>query len=110
VHPDRRLVDLFGLDTPLDVVGVDMHGQRLADRVDGDIGVIDRTNIDPAVAAVYRATTATDRDLDALGGVDEVELIKITAITERVAVGPRRAGPRFGPLGDRVATLRTEAA
>jgi len=49
VHPDRVLVDLFGVDLPGDVLDVDVDAQRLADLLDGDVGVVVRADIDPSV-------------------------------------------------------------
>jgi len=54
VHSDRVLVELFGLDAPLDRLGVDVYREPLGGLLDGDVGVVARTDVEPAVAAVYR--------------------------------------------------------
>jgi len=109
VHADRGLVDVFGFDAPLDVLGVDVDRQGVGDGVNRDVGVILRADIHPAVAAVDRPTPAADGDLHAVGRVDEIEGVEVAAVTEGVAVGTWRAGPWLATLGDLVATLRTES-
>ena len=82
MHPDVVLVDLFGRDLPVDGLGVDVDAQGLADLLDGDISVIVRAHVHPAVPLVDRATPRTHPNLNLLGGVDEVERLEVTGVTE----------------------------
>jgi hypothetical protein len=110
VHSDRRLVDLFGFDTPFDVFGGDVDRQRLADRINGDISVVDRAEIEPPVAAVDCSTPATERYLDAFGDINEIEILEITAITENRIRIPWLTRSQFDPFVDRIATPGTKIA
>jgi len=109
VHPDRRRVDLFGFDAPLDVLGGDVDRERLAHLVDGDVGVVVRADVEPAVAALHRPAARAERHLQPLGGVDEFERLEVAVVTERRVVLVWRS--RLGlARGDRLATARTELA
>ncbi len=108
VHPDVVLVDLLGLDAPLDVRGVDVDAERLRDLVDGDVGVIARPHVSPRVAAVDRSTARAHEHLDPVGGVDEFEVREVTIVTQQRVPAGRLAGQRLAALRNGVATPGTE--
>jgi hypothetical protein len=110
VHPDGVLVDLFGFDAPLDVLGGEVDAERAPDLVDGDVGVILRADVDPAVAALDRASPRTHLYLDALGRVDEVEVGEVAGVTQHRVLLAWLARQRLGTVGDLVPTPRTELA
>jgi hypothetical protein len=59
-----------------------VDAERLRDLFDGHVGVIARADVDPAVPLVDCAALRADADLDPLGGVDEVEVLEVTVVTE----------------------------
>jgi hypothetical protein len=103
VHPDRRLVDLLGGHLPGDAARVDVDAERLGHLLDGDVRVILGPHVDPAVATMDCPTLRTDAHLDAVGRVDEVVLIDVTGITERIVSTVALARPL-----DVLATAGTE--
>lgn len=83
MHADGVLVDLFGIDLPGELVGGDVDADGFGDLVDRDLGVIACADVDPAVAAPDRPAGRTDEHLDAIGCVDEFELVEVAGRTER---------------------------
>jgi hypothetical protein len=109
VHADGVLVDLLGVDPPSDLPGVDVDGQRLGDLLDGHVGVVAGAHVHPAVAAVDRPAGRTHCDLDALGGLNQVEALEVAGVAEPRR--PRAVGALGGRLwGDRLPALRAEPA
>jgi len=107
VHPDRRPIDLLGLDAPADPLGIDVDAQGLAYLLDRDVGVVSRVDVHPTVPAFDRTTLTAVVHLDALGRVDEFEALEVTRVTQR-RLPTSHADVVWHRYG--IATLRTEGA